>query len=110
MNPRPSSLLAGIAAALVLPVANADQPSHNVPGERGYVFHDARGDSARSTRDLQQACSGWRLVGGEAVWIYERRANCVDGQRPSQTGQIPALREDAIARNMQVQNSIYHGA
>lgn len=104
------SLLAGTAAVFVLSVASANQPSHNVPGEKGYAFHDARGDSRATERDLQRACLGWRLVRGEAVWLYERRAKCIDEQRSGASGETPMQSNRPVAENTQIQNSIYHGA
>lgn len=73
--------------ALVAPIsAFAEMPSHNVPGERGIVFHDTMatnsraevGGNAQSFRGIRCSADGWRYVGGEAVWVLDRA--CINGR------------------------------
>jgi len=103
--------------ALALPfIAGANEPSHNVGGERGVVFHDARsetarGDSLAMARPL--ADSGWRYVGGEAVWVYEGSANRSTREPASRTDRAltpRAAERPQMTQRAQATNDIYHGA
>lgn len=90
-------------AALIAPIsAFADSPSHNVPGERGIVFHDTTattwraesGSKAQPFRGIRCSADGWRYVGGEAVWTLDRA--CLSG-RDRMVGSSDAMAQPASA-------------
>lgn len=90
-------------AVLLVPLsALADAPSHNVPGERGIVFHDTMdtgsraqgGVNAQTFRGIRCSADGWRYVGGEAVWALERA--CLGG-RERMAGSSDAIPKPASA-------------
>lgn len=98
---RTSALIA--TAALLAPAAAfADMPSHNVPGERGIVFHDTMdtgsrapaGNNAPAFRGIQCSADGWRYVGGEAVWVLDRA--CING-RERMAGSSDSMAKPASA-------------
>ncbi len=117
MTKRLVVLIAVTTGAIASPlIAAANEPSHNVGGERGVVFHDVRGEAARGDRYAMArplADSGWRYVGGEAVWIYEGIANRSSREPAGRTDRAPALRAAERPQTMQraqASNNIYHGA
>lgn len=118
MTKRLVILIVAITGALALPfIAKAKEPSHNVSGEQGVVFHDARSETARSDalaapRSGQPVTSGWRYVGGEAVWIYESADNRSQRESPSQPGRarVSSTSERPPMQRAQLPNDIYHGA
>ena len=113
MTKRLGILVAVTTATLALPfIASANEPSHNVGGERGVVFHDARSDVRATPRPEQRASSSWRYVGGEAVWIYDGQGNRSMQERPGQTDRAlaPHASEPSLMQRAQFSNSIYHGA
>lgn len=83
-----------IGASMPLSVF-ADMPSHNVPGERGIVFHDTMDAEMRAQPVTQRLrgdwCSadGWRYVGGEAVWILDRSCMSERARRVSASDAMP---------------------
>ncbi|MBA2414037.1 MAG: hypothetical protein H0V63_14630 [Burkholderiaceae bacterium] len=113
MTKRLAVLVAVATGALALPfIAKANEPSHNVGGERGFVFHDARGDAARADRYAMArplADSGWRYVGGEVVWIYEGPGNR-SAREPAGRTDARAAERPQMMQRAQFPNDIYHGA
>lgn len=76
-------------SALALPLAAvADEASHPTAGEQGWVFHDPATGS-RTAKSEQARLSPWRLVGGEAVWIFEPTDNRASLERSRQTNPAP---------------------
>ena len=118
MTKRLVILIAVTTGALALPfTVKANEPSHNVGGERGIVFHDARSETPRSDtramgRSEQPGSSAWRYVGGEAVWIYEGIGNRSIPERSGQPARALAPRASELApmQRAQFPNDIYHGA
>lgn len=117
MTKRLMILAALTTGTLALPlVANANEPSHNVAGEQGVVFHDTRGEVSRNearsmTRRTESTNSGWRYVGGEAVWIYEGPGNRSTRERSDSTDRArDRTSERTPMQQAQIPNDIYHGA
>ena len=113
MTKRLLILIAATAGALAVPfIAQANEPSHNVCGEQGIVFHDARGDARAAPRSEQPVSSAWRYVGGEAVWIYEGRGNRSMQERSGQTdfARVPRASERPPMQQTRITNDVYHGA
>jgi len=113
MTKRLAVLLAVTTGALALPfIARANEPSRNVGGERGVVFHDARGDARATPRSEQTPSAGWRYVGGEAVWIFEAPGKRAMPERsgPMDRALAPRASERAPMQKAQFANDIYHGA
>ncbi len=107
-------LAAVTTGTLALPLtASANEPSHNVAGERGVIFHDTRSDGGRNdARSVGSTNSGWVYVGGEAVWAYEGPGNRTAPRRSGRTDRAPATRtsERAPMQQSMFGNDIYHGA
>ncbi len=112
MTKRLAVLLAVTTGALAVPfIAKANEPSHNVGGERGIVFHDARGAPRATPRSEQTVSAGWRYVGGEAVWNFEAPGKrAASGSFPSDRALAPRASGRASMQKAQVANDIYHGA
>ncbi len=113
MSKRWAVLLVVTTGALAVPfIARANEPSHNVGGERGVVFHDAGGDARATPRSEQTVSSGWGYVGGEAVWTFEAPSNRPMPERPGPTDRAlaPRASEPAPMQKARFANDIYHGA
>ncbi|MEP6608164.1 MAG: hypothetical protein ABJA83_05745 [Burkholderiaceae bacterium] len=117
MTKRLAVLISVATGAFTLPfIASATEPSHNVGGERGVVFHDVRSETAsRDSHEMSRplADSGWRYVGGEAVWIYEGSGNRSTREPGRQANRAPAPRvaeRPQMTQRAQTTNNIYHGA
>lgn len=118
MTKRLVILIAVTTGALALPfTVKANEPSHNVGGERGVIFHDARSETPRSDtramgRSEQPGSSAWRYVGGEAVWIYEGPGNRATQERTRRADPAlaPRTSERPFMQRALFANDIYHGA
>ena len=99
------AILIIVTTMLTVPfVAKANQHSPNIGG-------DAPREKSAMSRSDQATQPGWRLVGGEAVWIWDSRSNR-SAQRSSEVNPGLDSRTADRPQTQRVQglNDIYHGA
>jgi hypothetical protein len=100
---RTLGLLIGATIALAPIIANATQHSRSAGSEA------ARNTSTTLPSD-QSTHPGWRLVGGEAVWIFDSRSlSTRPADQSERTGESRAADRPQTQR-VQGLNDIYHGA